>query len=75
MSAPAQRQLAGYMARYDRPIAALARSALARLRNRVRGATELVYDNYNDACGAQVRAFGAWCWPGPPTSIPRRWPR
>ncbi len=54
MSATAQRQLAGFMARYDRPIAALARSALARLRKRVRGATELVYDNYN----ALVIGFG-----------------
>lgn len=47
MSRTPQQQLAGFMARYDRPIAALARSALARLRRRVPGATELVYDNYN----------------------------
>jgi hypothetical protein len=42
------------MSRYDRPIATLARSALARLRKRVPGATELVYDNYN----ALVIGFG-----------------
>jgi hypothetical protein len=55
MSAAAARTLAAFMARYDRPVAALARAALVRLRRQLPGATELVYDNYN----ALVIGFGA----------------
>jgi hypothetical protein len=40
-------QLAGFLAKYDPAVATVARAALARLRKRLPGATELVYDNYN----------------------------
>jgi hypothetical protein len=40
-------QLAEFLARYDDAIAARAELALRKLRRRLRGATELVYDNYN----------------------------
>jgi hypothetical protein len=40
-------QLAGFLARYDPKVAAMARGTLRRLRRRLPGATELVYDNYN----------------------------
>jgi hypothetical protein len=40
-------QLAGFLAKYDPAVAAVARGTLARLRKRLRGATEIVYDNYN----------------------------
>jgi hypothetical protein len=43
---PAQ-QLATFLRKYDPAVATVARSALARLRKRLPGATELVYDNYN----------------------------
>jgi hypothetical protein len=43
---PAQ-QLARMMSEYDPAIASQARAALAILRRRIKGATELVYDNYN----------------------------
>jgi hypothetical protein len=43
---PAQ-QLAGFLKKYDPAVAAVARGALARLRRRLPGAMELVYDNYN----------------------------
>jgi hypothetical protein len=43
-STPAQ-QLNSFIARFDPPIARLARSALARLRSLARGASEMVYDN------------------------------
>ena len=49
-SAPARTpaaQLAAFLARYDPKLAAFARGTLARLRRRLPGATELVYDNYN----------------------------
>jgi hypothetical protein len=42
-----ERQLAGFMARYDPEVARVARAALRKLRERLRGAQELVYDNYN----------------------------
>jgi hypothetical protein len=42
-----QEQLAAFIARYDPEIGALARAVLARLRKRLPGAVELVYDNYN----------------------------
>src|SRR5215470_12696500 len=40
-------QLAGFIARYTPEIAARAHAALARMRARLPGAVELVYDNYN----------------------------
>jgi hypothetical protein len=43
---PAQ-QLRIFLAKFEPRVAASARSALARLRKRLPGATELVYDNYN----------------------------
>jgi hypothetical protein len=46
-STPPQSQLAGFIARYTPPVRALARAALARLRARLPGAFQLVYDNYN----------------------------
>ena len=42
-----EKQLAGFMAKYTPEIAALAQAALAKLRARLPGAVELVYDNYN----------------------------
>jgi hypothetical protein len=39
--------LAGFLAKFEPAVAAAARGALARLRKRLPGATELVYDNYN----------------------------
>jgi hypothetical protein len=47
-------QFATFLARYDPPIVAVAKSALARMRRYVPGAVELVYDNYN----ALVVGFG-----------------
>jgi hypothetical protein len=41
------RELAGFLAKYDPAVASIARAALARLRKRLPGATEIVYDNYN----------------------------
>ena len=41
------RQLAGFLAKFNPPIAKLARAARARLRKRLPGAIEMVYDNYN----------------------------
>ena len=43
----AEKQLAEFMAKYEPEIAKLARAALGRLRKRLPGAVELVYDNYN----------------------------
>ena len=40
-------ELAGFLAKYDPAVATIARAALARLRKRLPGATEIVYDNYN----------------------------
>jgi hypothetical protein len=48
------RQLAAFLARYTPEIAALARTARARIRKRLPRAVELVYDNYN----ALVIGFG-----------------
>src|SRR5450631_4224293 len=41
------KELAGFLAKYDRAVATTARAALACLRRRLPGATEMVYDNYN----------------------------
>lgn len=42
-----EKQLAGFIARYTPEIGALAQAALAKMRARLPGAIELVYDNYN----------------------------
>jgi hypothetical protein len=42
-----EEQLAGFIARYTPEIGALARATLAKMRARLPGAIELVYDNYN----------------------------
>jgi hypothetical protein len=52
--ASAPKQLTGFMKKYDPALVALAKAALARMRKRVPGAMELVYDNYN----ALVIGFG-----------------
>lgn len=54
-AAPPEEQLAGFLARYTPEIAAAASDALARLRARLPGAVEMVYDSYN----ALAIAFGA----------------
>lgn len=43
---PAQ-QLRSFLAKFDPRVATSARAALARLRKKLPGATEIVYDNYN----------------------------
>ena len=43
----AEAQLRGFLARFSPPIAKRARAILAKMRKRLPGATELVYDNYN----------------------------
>lgn len=50
---PAQ-QLAGFIDKYSPEVAAVARAALAKLRARLPGAVQFVYDNYN----ALVIGFG-----------------
>jgi hypothetical protein len=42
-----EEQLTGFIARYSPEIGVLAHAALARMRARLPGAIELVYDNYN----------------------------
>ena len=42
-----EKQLAGFLAKYTPEIRASARAALAKMRARLPGAIELVYDNYN----------------------------
>ena len=54
MSESAAKQLAGFLRRFDPRVAAVARAARAKLRRRIPGAVELVYDNYN----ALVIGFG-----------------
>ncbi len=44
---PAEKRLADFMAKYSPEIAALAQATLAKMRERLPGAVELVYDNYN----------------------------
>jgi hypothetical protein len=46
-SRDADRRLAAFIDKYSPEIAALARAALAKMRQRLPGAVELVYDNYN----------------------------
>ena len=55
MDSPIEQQIAGFLARYDPAISALAVDARRRLRRRLPTATELVYDNYN----ALVFGYGA----------------
>jgi hypothetical protein len=40
-------KLAGFLGKYDSRVAVLAKGALARLRKRLPGSFELIYDNYN----------------------------
>jgi len=54
VSESSAKQLAGFLGRYDPKVAAVARAALTKIRRRVPGAVELVYDNYN----ALVIGFG-----------------
>jgi hypothetical protein len=54
MRPSAQQQLAEFLRRFDPGVAAVGKAALAKMRKRVPGAVELVYDNYN----ALVIAFG-----------------
>ena len=42
-----ERQLAGFIAKFTPEVAASAKAALAKMRKRLPGAIELVYDNYN----------------------------
>lgn len=55
MPAPARTQLHRFLGRFSPDVAATARAALVRMRKRLPGAVELVYDNYN----ALAIAFGA----------------
>jgi hypothetical protein len=50
-----EQQLAGFIAKYTPEIGALAQATLAKMRARLPGAIELVYDNYN----ALAIGFGA----------------
>jgi hypothetical protein len=45
--AEAERQLDSFLAKYDPEVEAFARRTLAKMRRIVRGAVEMVYDNYN----------------------------
>jgi hypothetical protein len=47
LAANPKRQLDSFLAKYDPAIAACARQVLVKMRKRVRGAVEMVYDNYN----------------------------
>ncbi|HEV2851259.1 MAG TPA: hypothetical protein VHC97_00490 [Thermoanaerobaculia bacterium] len=49
-----EQQLAGFLAKYTPEIGALAEAVLAKMRDRLPGAVEMVYDNYN----ALVIGFG-----------------
>ena len=51
---PAEKQLMAFMKKYDPEIVAQAKLALSKMRARLPGAIELVYDNYN----ALVIGFG-----------------
>jgi len=46
-SANAKKQLNSFLAKYDPEIATLARRALTKMRKRLSGSLEMVYDNYN----------------------------
>src|SRR5262249_26929487 len=49
-----EKQLAGFLAKYTLEISALAKKIFGKMRKRLPGAVELVYDNYN----ALVIGFG-----------------
>jgi hypothetical protein len=49
-----EKQLDAFLDKYTPPVAALARACLAKMRDRLPGAVQLVYDNYN----ALVIGFG-----------------
>jgi hypothetical protein len=53
-----EEQLAGFIAKYIPEIGALAQEALAKMRVRLPGAIELVYDNYNALASALARRSG-----------------
>ncbi len=55
MTTTPQKELDFFLAKYTPEIAALARKVLAKMRSRLPGAVELVYDNYN----ALAIGFGA----------------
>ena len=55
MTDTAQKQLAGFFARYDPKIAKLGRDLFRRMQARLPGAVSMVYDNYN----ALAIGFGA----------------
>jgi hypothetical protein len=42
-----KQQLEKFLARYNPPVASMARRALTKMRKRLPGAVEIVYDNYN----------------------------
>ncbi len=44
---PPDKQLAGFVSKFSPEVAALTRAVLAKMRERLPGAVELVYDNYN----------------------------
>jgi len=54
VSVTPQQQLDAFMAKYTPEIRSLAKAAIAKMRKRLPGATQLVYDNYN----ALVVGFG-----------------
>ena len=47
LTANPERQIDSFLAKYDPAIAAFARRVLVRMRKRLLGAVEMVYDNYN----------------------------
>ena len=47
VAASPEAQLAGFLAKYSPEIEALAKAARKKMRARLKGANELVYDNYN----------------------------
>jgi hypothetical protein len=47
LKASPEKQLAGFIARFTPEVGALARASLGKMRARLPGAIELVYDNYN----------------------------
>jgi hypothetical protein len=47
VSAGAEAQLAGFLAKFNPEVAELAQAILVKLRRRLRGAVQMVYDNYN----------------------------
>ena len=50
-----KQQLAGFIAKFDPAVAAVARASVRKMAQRLPGATQIVYDNYN----ALAIGFGA----------------